>query len=402
MTEAQKLQVRGSEIRQRLNEIAGLEGDALTTEIRSESDTLTVEYRDTETKLRAAIVADDGAVDVPGAGEDAEARELRSLRSRASIGSIFAAAVEHRSADGAEAELQKHLHLSANQIPIDMLRGERETRAVTTAPTSVGTMESEVVMPVFADGIGAFLGVDRPVVDAGDSVYPVLATRPAVRGPHTDSSAAAETDGTINATLLAPERIQASWLIRRTDSARFRGMDEALRMALNSGLQEKLDDEAIAGAAGLLTGANLANHAAAAVTTFAQYVSRFCFARVDGRYAMQGADLRVVMGAGTYGHAGSVYRAAEADDNALDRLMEKTGGVRVSAHVPAVSGNKQNSIVRLGLRRDMVQPMWNGVSIVVDEYSTADKGEIEIYAILLMNTKILRADGFYKQETQHA
>ena len=39
MTTAQKLEVRASEIRQRLNEISGLEGDKLTDEIRSESET---------------------------------------------------------------------------------------------------------------------------------------------------------------------------------------------------------------------------------------------------------------------------------------------------------------------------------------------------------------------------
>ena len=61
MTISGKLAVRLSEIRQRLNTISGLEGDAFTEEIRSESDTLGVEYRDTETKWRAATVAEEDA-----------------------------------------------------------------------------------------------------------------------------------------------------------------------------------------------------------------------------------------------------------------------------------------------------------------------------------------------------
>ena len=40
MTNAQKHAMRCSEIRQRLNEISGLEGDAFTDEVRSESDRL--------------------------------------------------------------------------------------------------------------------------------------------------------------------------------------------------------------------------------------------------------------------------------------------------------------------------------------------------------------------------
>ena len=58
MTDAQRLTIRASEIRQRLNEIGGLADDAMTDEIRAEADKLTAEYRDTETRLRAAIAAE--------------------------------------------------------------------------------------------------------------------------------------------------------------------------------------------------------------------------------------------------------------------------------------------------------------------------------------------------------
>ena len=139
----------------------------------------------------------------------------------------------------------------------------------------------------------------------GDAVYPVLTTRPTVGGPHSDSTDVPDTTGGFDADLLAPERIGASFLYRRMDAIRFPAMDPALRQALNGGLEEKLDYEVIAGANGLLTGANLANHNVAAVTAFADYISRFGYARVDGRFAAELGDLRTVAGAGTYGHMGS-------------------------------------------------------------------------------------------------
>ena len=49
MTNAQKIRLRLSEVRQRLNEISGLEGDAFTDEIRAEAETLQNEYADLET-----------------------------------------------------------------------------------------------------------------------------------------------------------------------------------------------------------------------------------------------------------------------------------------------------------------------------------------------------------------
>ena len=401
MTDLQRLTIRASEIRQRLNECAGLTGDALTTEIRSEVDTLTTEYADTETRLRAAIVADDGTKHL-GAADDAEARELAALTGRASIGRIVSGVVERRAADGADLELQQHHGLASNQIPIDMLRtqvGEVEHRDVTPTPSNAGAMQETPISPVFGLGSGAFLGVDRPTVAYGSSVFPVLTTRPTVHGPVATSADAADTTGGFDALLLPPERLQCSFVYRRSDAARFEGMDSSLRQALSMGLEEGLDADAISGTNGLLTGTKLPNNNVSTATTFALFISQFSAGRVDGRYAAQQGDIRSVMGQVSYGHAAATYQSTP-HQSALDVLMDKTGGVRVSAHVPAAASNKQNAVVRLGMRRDMVQPLWNGVTIITDEVTLSGKGEIEITAVLLMNTRILRAAGFHKQQIQ--
>ena len=398
MTNSQKLMVRASEIRQRLNECAGLEGDALTTEIRSEVDSLTTEYNDCETRLRAAIVAEDGS---PSGVDDAEARELRELTGRASLGRIIAGVVERRQSDGADLELQQHHGLPSHVIPLDLLRDPAavEQRAVTGTPSNAATMQDDPIQPVFATGAGAFLGIDRPTVAYGSAVYPVLTSRPTVHGPVATSADAAETTGAFDAVLLAPERLQCSFVYRRSDAARFEGMDSSLRAALNMGLEEALDKEVISGDEGLLAGTNLDNNNVTAVTSFASYLSQFLYGRVDGRYAAMQSDVRSVMGQSTYGHAGSVYQSTP-HQSALDVLIDHGGGVRVSAHVPVVASKRQNAVIRLGMRRDMVQPLWNGVTIITDEVSKSGAGEIEITGVLLMNSKVLRKAGFYKQQIQ--
>ena len=58
MTPRQKIEIRLSEVRQRLNEIAGLEGDAFTDEVRNEATALHVEFGDLETRHRSAIMAE--------------------------------------------------------------------------------------------------------------------------------------------------------------------------------------------------------------------------------------------------------------------------------------------------------------------------------------------------------
>ena len=406
MTRSQKLALRQREIRSRLSEIADLEGDALTDAIRSEGETLDKEYRDVETRLSAAVIAEgagDGERTDPTDPTDPADREYRTLLGRSNVGPVLSAVMGGRLADGPEAELQQHHKLAPNEIPVELLRA-REHRAagVTTAPGDVGAMEDTVTPPVFATGDGAFLGVERPTVASGDAVYPVLTNRPTVGGPHDDSTDVAETAGTWGADLLAPERIQASYLFRRTDSARFSGMENALRSALNMGLEEKLDYEAMRGTNGLLTGTNLANNNVSAVTTFAKYISEFIYSRVDGRYAMTPADLRACVGSGTFAHMGSVYRANNVDDPVAEIVNRRTAGLRVSANVAAVNANKQNAVIRLGSQRFMVQPMWENVGLIVDEVTGSGAGTIEVTAVLLMNTKIVRAANAYKQQTQHA
>ena len=139
-------------------------------------------------------------------------------------------------------------------------------------------------------------------------------------------------------------------------------MDEALRMNLSDALADGLDKQILVGTEGLFTGTKLPNHAAAAVTTYANYRNELGYGRVDGKFAGSVGDLRITMGASTYGHCAGVFRSANAGDRAaLEDLMQVTSGVRVSAHVPAATGaHKQDAVIRLGTRRDMVAPIWEG------------------------------------------
>ena len=53
MTNAQKIALRISQVRERLRAIATIEGDAFTDEVRAESGNLETEYADLETRHRA-------------------------------------------------------------------------------------------------------------------------------------------------------------------------------------------------------------------------------------------------------------------------------------------------------------------------------------------------------------
>ena len=385
-----------SEIREALNALNAV--TELSDTQKTEEGDLLASQKKTESEYRSAIAEEDDARTAPT--PDTEERERLALVSRASLGAIFSSAVEHRSTEGAESELQAALHLAPNQVPIDLLRAPVEHRAITPAPTHVGASEQPVLMPIFADGDAAFLNVDQVTVPNGDAVFPVLTNRPTVGGPHSDSTAVDETTGAFSAELVKPSRLQAAFTYRRVDAARFSAMGEALRQALNEALSESLDVQIVSGDNGLLGGTNLPAHAQAAVDTYGTYVSKFGFARVDGRYASSAKAVKVLMGSAGYAHAGSVYRGDQSQESAIDRLMTIGGGIKVSPHVPALASTKQKAIVRLGARRDAIAGIWAGITIIPDEITRAKQGEIVITAVMLAAVKVLRVDGFFKAEVK--
>ena len=396
MTDRQKLELRQSVIRSRLAELGAAEG---TPEGQAEIDTMATEYGANESKIRAYMVAGDEPVSTTTSRKETE--ERAELYAEASVGDLVFAILNGRSGvqEGAMKELQREHKLADNEIHIRQLAPE--SYAATPAPANVETAQEPIIPYVFPDSVGAFLGVDMPTVAAGETVFPILTKELDVRTP-AENAEAAETTGAFSADVLSPSRIQASFFYSREDRARFAGMDTALRENLNMGLADGLDEQIVAGTNGLLTTTNLANHNVSTQTTYALYRSQFAYSRVDGRYASMASDIRTVMGSEAYAHAASQYRGNNDNMDALMSLQGALGGVKVSSHVPAATGNpaKQNAIIRLGMRRDMVAPIWANIALVPDEVTLIKKGQIQITAIMLHAVKILRTDGWYKQQIQ--
>ena len=205
------------------------------------------------------------------------------------------------------------------------------------------------------------------------------------------------TEGAFSVKTLDPSRIQASFFYAREDAARLAGLDAALRQNLNEALSDKLDKVVVEH---LLTGAVLDANAAGAADDYASYRKRFVYDRIDGIYAAEAGDLRLALGASTYGDMAGTYRSNESDMNALGAIMDETGGVRVAAHAPAVNNKKQQGLVRRGMRRDYAVGIWEGVTIIVDEVTQAKAGEIVLTAVMLYARELLRAAGFAKVEAQ--
>ena len=137
------------------------------------------------------------------------------------------------------------------------------------------------------------------------------------------------------------------------------------------------------------------------VSSWAHYKS-LVTSQVDGRFAPSEADVRALVGSGTFVHASKIYRSTDSAESAVDAMRNTSGGLRVSAHIAAPASNKQDVIIRRGSRRDGVVALWPSVSLILDEISGQKTGIIAITAVLLGAFKIVRAGGFARLQVAHA
>ena len=262
MKDSQKLQLRASAIRTRLAEIAGMADDALTAEIRTESDALGGEYGNVETRMRAALIAEDDETkaaetrldpDAP----DAETRAVRELQTRASLSRYLRSFGYGEQLAGAERELAEHRNLptAGNWLPWDALlmpRQGAELRddAVTSAPASGNpTNQADIIQRVFARGAVQRLGVAMPAVAVGVASYPVLTAGQAAAfvGKGAEKDAAA---GDITPNNLEPKRLQARMQFRIEDSMTTTGLESGLQEDLSRAMADQLDATVIGGGHG--------------------------------------------------------------------------------------------------------------------------------------------------------
>ena len=199
MLTSTRLEIRASEIRTKLNELAGAE--SLTDEQRTEVDALTQEYADNQVRYRAALVSEDtqeSTVETP----DAEERERRELRGKARVSDFLASALTGRPVAGASAEYADAVGCPG-RVPLDLLDTPEE-RAVTPGPASETVTSTRPTVPAaFARTDAAALGISMPMVAPGEAHYPALTTAPPA-GPKAKDAAADSTAAAFSLTKRTP------------------------------------------------------------------------------------------------------------------------------------------------------------------------------------------------------
>lgn len=406
MTPLQRLQLRQSEVREKINGILNLE--TRSDEQRAELKTLTAEAQGLEVEVRAALVAEPEPQTTETRTEvDAEEREIRSLEKRSLLANYVRKVIEGQPFDGVEAEYSAACGV-AGMVPERLWKREEapknlETRAVTPGPSTVGTTQAAIVPAIFDRSVSAWLGIDMPSAGTGDAAYPVLSTS-VTAGPKAKGATAAETPGAFTVGTAEPRRVTGSFKFQLEDAARLAGMETALRMNLSSVLSDAVDNQALNGSGsgdGTVNGLFNILKDPAAPATGAETWKRFndAFAsHIDGLFATDAMGVRGLMGLETYRLMATLFRENESNESVAAYLSRVFGGVRASRRIAAPASNIQQAVIRRSNPagdRVAVMPVWSGLRLIRDEITGAAEGEVKLTAVALVgDVVLLRPDAF--------
>ena len=416
MTVKTQLEVRRGEIRTRLAEIAGADDAADGEELQRLKD----EYQDTENKLAALAISEDGeGVETEERQEeDGEDKELARIMERARLSTYVERAASGNPLDGAERELNQAFKLPAGaevKLPLAMLAEDpapdetpTEYRADTATELAITTVQrpESWLARVFMGTASEFLGINRKTV-SGQAAFPVVtggATGQTVaKGTAKDAEAA-----TITVETMDPKRISARYVFSKEDAARLGPAvyEDTLRADLRMAMSTAMDKEIIAGGTGIngLTGdltaspdADLAN------ATTADGFASAMFALVDGRYAQETGDIKFIARPSFYTYLLTLAWAIGTTDSAHFLPYFKSVynvACKSSGHIPEISGQSGESYVYACLARGKagaaVHAVWDSMELIRDPYTSASEGRVALTAVGLHNFKVIRAANFAK------
>ena len=393
MLDSQRISIRLSEIRERLNVILALKEADYNDLIRTEESALQIEFRNSESKYRSAVITEgeeSRQQSLNGAGVTPEQQERLELRSRANVGGYISSALAGRVPSGAEAELTAAADLEPGQIPFELWerpeQRQAEDRAVTGSPSSTG-VNLDLRPHVFGPSIAGFLALDMPVVESGTFATGTLSTA-ATAAAKAKSGPAEETAADWTVETSTPHRVPAAIRLTLEDIASVgqANFEPLLREHISMVVSDELNNLIINGSGsdnephGFLSRLTDAASPATGIETWSR-ILKIQSGGIDGLWASELSEIGLLVGVDSYRLAASVFQGADSERSAAAYLQQVGGGFVTNSKMPAKSSHIQKAILcRKGRSmtptpmRTAVMPSWGHFSID-DVYSGAAKGE---------------------------
>jgi len=406
MLESVKIQRRQSEIRQALSALVG-KATPTEDETRSMTD-LDNEYRQNETRYRAALTAEDG--ERREAGAELETRgdkEFADLVSRFEVRQVVDYYTSQRALSGETAEVATEMrsHGAYKGVPIPY--AALEIRAGETVASGVPSpvVTAPIMDRIFAKSVAGSMGSRFINVDHGSNEYPIVnssvtgawaATEGgSVGGPTAFSTA--ERSVAPNNTFGITMSVTRKALLQSGA-----GLEAAIRRDMAGCLHVGMDKAVFQGAGsggeppGVLVGSYGITSTAVAATAswkaFRAAITRFLVANA----ASSPADVNLLIRPEIFDFMDDTLITSTAVSE-WDRLVKNVGKPVMSSNaLAAPTGTPKASKALLTTTVNGVAPIfvatWGGIDVIRDVYSDAASGGLRLTALATMDVTVSRAE----------
>lgn len=406
MLESTRIQRRQSEIRQRLAELVG-KSEPSDDETR-EMESLDAEYRQAETRYRAALIAeDDERRQAKDALETRDGNEWSGLIGQFEVRQVALHLDEGRALDGATAEVVQELRNQGGFRGVPVPYEALEQRAGETIASGVpDPMQTRPIIDrLFPASVAGRMGSRMINIATGEVEFPV--TTSAVSAGWASSETGDVASPTAYATTDRPlkpdQTLGVTMKITRRAMKSTAGLEEAVRRDMRGAIQAEMDKAVFLGSgasgepSGVIAGASgygiteTSVGAAPSWSAFRAAVVRFMTANAAGG---PGA-VRVMLRPEVYSDLDGTIFDSGSGITEWDRLTSNVQSVTLTSNAlaaptgsPAVSEALLSTTA--GGEAPIIVATWGAVDMIRDPYSDAASGGLRLTGLVTMDVTVSR------------
>jgi HK97 family phage major capsid protein len=407
MLESVKISRRQSEIRQAL---ASLVGKTEPTEDETRSmESMDSEYRQNETRYRAALIAEDQERrDAKGELETRGDREYAELIGKFEMRQAVLALDEGRQLSGETAEIVQELRSRGGYrgVPVPWLALERREGETVASGVYDPKVTHPVIDRIFPDAAASRMGAQLITIDSGLHEWPVVTSAVAAAWQATElgdvgaPTAFETTDKPLapNSTLGVQMKVSRKSLKQSGDA-----LEQAIRRDMNSAVAAAMDKAVFLGGGalagepdGVLVGSYgiTSTPVAAAVSwsAFRAAVTRFMIASA----ANSPGDVRLLIRPEVWSDLDGtlITNTAVSEWDRLVNNVPEANIVMSSNALADPTGTPAATTALLTTAKGGVSPifvgLWGAVDLIRDPYSDAASGGLRLTALATMDVTVAR------------
>jgi HK97 family phage major capsid protein len=413
MLASKRLELRRSEIRQNLAELANIETPS-EDEVRKMGD-LDAEYRAKEVQYRAALVSEDEERREAGAElETRDGKEYEDLVSRFEVRQVLLNMDTGQALEGATAEVVQEMRskgrFTGTPVPMEAL----EVRAGETV--SSGTPDPRTTRPIvdrlFANSVATRMGVAVVNIGVGETEWP-LVTNGASAGWAASENANVPGPSALTAEdkALKPDHTLGGHVrvTRKALAQSGAGLEQAIRRDLGNVMRVELDRAVFQGSGasgeplGIITGQSTYGIGTTAIDAAASYAAfRDVLTTFINANAIEGpSGVKLMIRPELWAALDDAFITGTSDTE-WDRLTRRFGAANIvlatNALAAPAGGPPVESDALLTCNAGIAPAflgVWGGIDLIRDVYSGAQSGELRITALQTVDMQVPRATGLH-------